>query len=285
MSINPLLFSQLHRHRWICNSTREALGGKNIPTQYANDLRRWGLFLAYVRGTENIIPIWRGLPPGKFTLVPADRLTYKFAESCRPIYLLWSHIRNNVVAYELWSRIYREDKVTIDQFVDVAKRALFKVAVYISFDRDRLLKKYLAPLATVSEGELEITGDVIRINFTLNTVIATDLQITTYRYVEVLLEAWERLLKKRGVFEAWLRGSWFTYSLKEIVENMPERWACLPLETHVRLLRGAAREEPSIIIYYEDIHKPFESWDRYLISVQPPSRKVDNVGNPLGFPQ
>ncbi len=237
-----------------------------------NDLRRWGLYIAY---EDNILlPIWKKPRKiDKIRLIQADELVNKFYNTGRPLYLFWAHLRNNMFAHLIFTSLYKDEKVPLERFINVAVEVVKntldspKILSAIS-NRERFVKHYLKPLQNASEGELEIRGNSVILRLSLNTLYGAEITgISEEGYLKAFLTAWEALLRERGHYEEWRRGGHFVYSLKQIVEKMPENFRAMSLEDHLKYVKRIATTYPWLKLYEDFINYKPEQWERYLIEL------------------
>lgn len=279
--MNPLLFQVLLTPE----EAREAAGrveqiladrksGEKRSKEQAkviNDLRRWGLYVLYEG--NRVLPIW--VKPRRIKemhLAQTDELTSKFYYTGRPIYLFWAHLRNNIIARSIFVRLYKEEKVSLVKFVnttvDVVGEVVGPAKVLSAISKYRFVRHYLKPIEAASEGEVELSGDYVVLRLSLNTLYGAEIAgIPEGRYRDVLLAAWETLLKEQGYYEQWRRGEHFVYGLKQVVEKMPEKFRAMSLEEHLKYIKRLATAYPWIVIYEDFVKYRPEQWERYLIEI------------------
>ena len=103
----------------------------------------------------------------------------------------------------------------------------------------------------------------------LNTLYGAEIAgISEERYREVLLAAWEALLKERGYYEQWRRGEHFVYGLRQVVEKMPEKFRSMPLEEHLKYIKRLAAAYPWLVLYEDFVKYKPGQWERYLIEIE-----------------
>ncbi|MGC9107205.1 MAG: hypothetical protein ACP5IE_03320 [Infirmifilum sp.] len=282
--INPVIFQVLFTSEKIYKVISRLKNGDKLEdisfkerAKIINDLRRWGLYVAYEK--NKLLPLWKR--PQKATnlmLVEVDELVNKFYYSKEPIYLFYAHLRNNLVAHMVFSKLYQVERLTVQKFAEVVKEVMRELLTQVAVAKiaptlentERLVKNYLKPLARVSDGEIQLAEDTLILRLSINTLYAAEiLGVSEERYLNELLNAWKKLLSERGRLDEWYGGARFSYGLRQVVDKMPEKLRNLPLQEHLRYIRRLASTYQWIILY-EDIAKYSPGqWERYILEIQP----------------